>query len=389
MAEALKQNNEPKTEKNNQKELIPNKEAKVETSPKAELSKEEQIGQINKNIEIQKTKIAHSLESIEQTKSSLNAVREKLGLPLKEEEPLSIALEKDRVKRLQNELEGLEKQREELIKAEKKEPLELNVNEIKKYLIENGVFESVDEYIETVGKKFVENMNSLVWARNNNLFSEQSLATDLTEAVPKNYERISGNVKEYLEAIKNNKDIEEKETRLSRSVLRTCVHLDRVKEQLEKQGAIILDKAPLKSGANLEIPSAKEMIEALHDLGMSSKINNTEHLKMIVALTKDIPFQAANKADTAFLKAKDELKRKIEEMKKDPTKTEEEIKQFEKKEEETLEKAKNEEEARLIKVLQNEQLQKLAQMGIGEKEIKSANKAAVNFGLTVALLQQK
>ena len=88
-----------------------------------ELSPEEQLKNLEGEAEAKQAEMTRLSESIEGTKSALNAAREKLGLPPTEEDPPSVFSEKDKLEKLRAEQEGLDKQKEELISQQEKERL--------------------------------------------------------------------------------------------------------------------------------------------------------------------------------------------------------------------------------------------------------------------------
>jgi len=88
-----------------------------------ELSQEDQLKDLEGEMEIRQQEMTRVTESIEGTKSRMNEVREKLGLPQDGEDPPSIFLEKDKLKKLKAEQEALEEQKEELVSRQEKEEL--------------------------------------------------------------------------------------------------------------------------------------------------------------------------------------------------------------------------------------------------------------------------
>jgi hypothetical protein len=90
---------------------------------KPELSPEEQLKNLEGEMESRQQEMTRLTESIERTKSKLNEVREKLGLPPTEEEPPSTFLEKEKLEKLKAEQEALEKQKKELVSQQEKERL--------------------------------------------------------------------------------------------------------------------------------------------------------------------------------------------------------------------------------------------------------------------------
>jgi hypothetical protein len=94
-----------------------------QVAEKPELSPEEQLKNLESEAEAKQAEMTRLSESIEGTKSALNAAREKLGLPLIEEDPPSVFSEKDKLEKLRAEQEGLDKQKEELVSQQEKERL--------------------------------------------------------------------------------------------------------------------------------------------------------------------------------------------------------------------------------------------------------------------------
>ena len=110
---------------------------------KPELLPEEQIEQMNEDIKAKQEEMALLSESIKNTKSNLNSVREKLGLPPVEEDPPSISNDKDQLEKLQAEQEELEKQKEELISQQEKERL---IREEKEKILQEKLDELFKEF---------------------------------------------------------------------------------------------------------------------------------------------------------------------------------------------------------------------------------------------------
>src|SRR3989338_7317221 len=94
-----------------------------QVAEKSELSPEEQIEQMDKDVEDNQKEMTRLSESIQGIKSAINAARENLGLPPTEEDPPSVFSNKDRLEKLKAEQDALEKQREELISQQEKERL--------------------------------------------------------------------------------------------------------------------------------------------------------------------------------------------------------------------------------------------------------------------------
>lgn len=119
------------------------------------LSTEEQLKNLDGEVEVREQEITRLIESVEGTKSKLNEARESLGLILTEEDPPSVFSEKEKLEKLKDEQELLEKQKEELIsqqekekliKAEKEKILQEKINELFKEfekLQASGKFEGV------------------------------------------------------------------------------------------------------------------------------------------------------------------------------------------------------------------------------------------------------
>ncbi len=128
-------------------ELTPEKlqveKGQEQGAEKPELSPEEQIEQMSKDIEVKQEEMARLSESIEGKKSALNAAREKLGLPPTEEDPPSVFSEKDKLEKLQAEREALEKQKEELISQKEKERL---IKEEKEKILQEKLDELFKEF---------------------------------------------------------------------------------------------------------------------------------------------------------------------------------------------------------------------------------------------------
>lgn len=92
------------------------KDSKVEGEQrqKIKLSTEEQLKKLRGEVMILQKEIATLTESVGGVREELKETREKLGLPATKEEPPSVFLEKDRLGRLQSELDDLKEQEEKL-----------------------------------------------------------------------------------------------------------------------------------------------------------------------------------------------------------------------------------------------------------------------------------
>ncbi|MBU4223827.1 hypothetical protein KJ934_01200 [Patescibacteria group bacterium] len=108
-----------------------------------ELSPEEQLKNLEGEAEARQQEISRLNESVEGTKSALNATREKLGLPPTEEDPPSVSSEKDKLEKLQAEQEALEKQKEELVSQQEKERL---IREEKEKILQEKLDELFKEF---------------------------------------------------------------------------------------------------------------------------------------------------------------------------------------------------------------------------------------------------
>jgi len=107
------------------------------------LSPEEQLKNLEGEAEAKQEEMTRLSESIEGTKSTLNAAREKLGLPPTEEDPPSVFSEKDKLEKLRAEQEGLDKQKEELISQQEKERL---IREEKEKILQEKLDEVFKEF---------------------------------------------------------------------------------------------------------------------------------------------------------------------------------------------------------------------------------------------------
>ena len=110
---------------------------------KLELSSEEQIKNLEGEVKAKQEEMIRLSESIEGTKSDLNATRERLGLPPTEEEPPSIFSEKNKLEKLKAEQETLEKQKEELVSQQEKERL---IREEKEKILQEKLDELFKEF---------------------------------------------------------------------------------------------------------------------------------------------------------------------------------------------------------------------------------------------------
>lgn len=110
---------------------------------KPELTPEEQLKNLEGEAAGKQEEMTRLSESIEGTKSALNAAREKLGLPPTEEDPPSISGSKDKLEKLKAEQEGLEKQKEELISQQEKERL---IREEKEKILQEKLDEVFKEF---------------------------------------------------------------------------------------------------------------------------------------------------------------------------------------------------------------------------------------------------
>ena len=105
-------------------EELKTEEGKNQEPKKQRLSPEGQLKNLEGEMETQQQEMNILTKYIKETKGQLNKIREELGLPpLDKEEPPSIFLEKDRLKKLKAKQEALEKQKEDLISQQEKEQL--------------------------------------------------------------------------------------------------------------------------------------------------------------------------------------------------------------------------------------------------------------------------
>lgn len=124
-------------------EKLKAEEEQEQQAEKPELSPEEQLKNLEDKAEASQQEITKLNESVEGTKTKINEAREKLGLPLTEEDPPSVSLEKDKLEKLRAEQEGLEKQKEELISQQEKERL---IREEKEKILQEKLDEVFEEF---------------------------------------------------------------------------------------------------------------------------------------------------------------------------------------------------------------------------------------------------
>ncbi|MGM0628907.1 MAG: hypothetical protein ACQESA_00585 [Patescibacteria group bacterium] len=130
-------------------------EGNEQRAEKKELSPEEQLKSLETGVEAKQEEINRLLESVEGTKSALNATREKLGLPPTEEDPPSVFSDKeDRLEKLKTEKEALEKQKEEIISHQEKEQL---IREEKEKILQEKIDEVFKEF-ETLNSRDFESI---------------------------------------------------------------------------------------------------------------------------------------------------------------------------------------------------------------------------------------
>lgn len=125
-------------------EKLKEEEGQEQQVGEPELSQEEQLKDLENEAEAKQEEMTRLSESIEGTKSALNAARGKLGLPLTEEDPPSVFSEKDKLEKLKAEQEVLEKQKEDLISQQEKEQL---IREEKEKILQeklDGVFKEFE-----------------------------------------------------------------------------------------------------------------------------------------------------------------------------------------------------------------------------------------------------
>jgi len=120
------------------------------------LSPEEQLENLETEAEARKEEMTRLSESIEETKSAINAVREKLGLPPIIEDPPSVLSNKDQFEKLQAEQDVLEKQKEELVNQQEKEATEQANRQEEKQKEDEGKNKEGQESNEG-GESFKEN----------------------------------------------------------------------------------------------------------------------------------------------------------------------------------------------------------------------------------------
>lgn len=121
-----------------------------------ELSLEEQLENLEDELEARKQEMTRLSEFIENTKAKINEMREKLGLPLDQEEPPSIFYEKDKLKKMEAEQAALEEQKEELEARKNKREDKQEFREGGEKLKENDLLVS-DSGIEHAKKILQEN----------------------------------------------------------------------------------------------------------------------------------------------------------------------------------------------------------------------------------------
>ncbi len=124
-------------------EKLKAEEGQEQVAEEPELSPEEQLKNLEGEAKAKQEEITRLSESVEGTKSALNAAREKLGLPPTEEDPPSVFSEKDKLEKLKAEQEGLEKQKEELISQQEKERL---IREEKEKILQEKLDEVFKEF---------------------------------------------------------------------------------------------------------------------------------------------------------------------------------------------------------------------------------------------------
>ncbi|MDI6820618.1 MAG: hypothetical protein QMD65_00355 [Patescibacteria group bacterium] len=124
-------------------EKLKAEEGQEQQTEQPELSPEDQLKNLEGEAKAKQEEMTRLSESIEGTKSALNAAREKLGLPPTEEDPPSVFSEKDKLEKLQAEQEGLEKQKEELIGQQEKERL---IREEKEKILQEKIDEVFKEF---------------------------------------------------------------------------------------------------------------------------------------------------------------------------------------------------------------------------------------------------
>jgi len=124
-------------------EKLKAEEGQEQEAEKLELSPEDQLKNLESEATAKQEEMTRLSESIEGTKSALNAAREKLGLPPSEEDPPSVFSEKDKLEKLKAEREGLEKQKEELVSQQEKERL---IREEKEKILQEKLDEVFKEF---------------------------------------------------------------------------------------------------------------------------------------------------------------------------------------------------------------------------------------------------
>lgn len=125
-----------------------------------ELSPEEQLNNVDGEIKSQEGQILKLTQSVEETKTKLNDIREQLGLPPSEEEPPSVVFGNEKIEELQDTKESLEEEKENLLKEQNKPEEEkekkteaanedkVNNPEQKEYEISDAVLEKLSELIQ-------------------------------------------------------------------------------------------------------------------------------------------------------------------------------------------------------------------------------------------------
>lgn len=259
-------------------EKLKAEEGPEQEQEKPELTPEEQLKNLEAEVESKQEEVTRLSESIEDTKSALNAARENLGIPPTEEEPPSTFSEKDKLEKLKAEQEALEEQKEELISQQEKDRL---IRKEKEKILQ----EKLDEVFKEFGKLNSRDLESIFKSgktpEGRNVESKsmgsldpevaQSLAKAFKEGVklpPKILEALPDLLKKFDEDLireateRVDKKLEEEEAKMEEEQKKEekPEKLKLEEESKTPDGEIPQDEIKLKTnpieGGNIEVPKA-------------------------------------------------------------------------------------------------------------------------------------
>ena len=221
-------------------------------------SPEEQISSLENESRINQEEITRLTETVENTKTKINEIRQKMGLPYREEDTPSVLSEKDKLEKLLSEQETLERQKEELIGQQEKEKL---IREEKEKIMQEKIEELFNE-LRSLRQEDFESIFQTGKTVNGQAVESNAMGTlepDTARALANAFEE---GIKFLPEILKNLPDIFEKwnEDLMEEATRRIEQMLEEEKKKLEQESPKPKqpeEEATIKtdSGESQEVPT--------------------------------------------------------------------------------------------------------------------------------------